>query len=54
MNWLVTGGCGFLGTALIRSLMEEGGHSIRVVDNLTVGDRDDLATAADFVEVSPD
>jgi UDP-glucose 4-epimerase len=54
LNWLVTGGCGFLGTALIRSLIEEGGHSIRVVDNLTVGDRDDLATAADFVEKSPD
>src|SRR5918997_1667809 len=54
LNWLVTGGCGVLGTALIRSLMEEGGHSIRVVDNLTVGDRDDLATAADFVEKSPE
>ena len=26
MNWLVTGGCGFIGTALIRSLMEEGGR----------------------------
>ena len=51
MNWLITGGCGFIGTALIRSLREEGGHGIRVVDNLTVGDRDDLATASDFVEV---
>ena len=50
MNWLVTGGCGFLGTSLIRSLMDEGGHGVRVVDNLTVGDRDDLATAALFVE----
>ncbi len=54
MNWLVTGGCGFLGTALIRSLMDEGGHGVRVVDNLTVGDRDDLATAADFVEKAPE
>ena len=54
LNWLVTGGCGFLGTALIRSLMDEGGHGVRVVDNLTVGDRDDLATAADFVERSPE
>ena len=50
LNWLVTGGCGFLGTSLIRSLLDEGGHGVRVVDNLTVGDRDDLATAADFVE----
>lgn len=54
MNWLITGGCGFIGTALIRSLRDEGGHGIRVVDNLTVGDREDLATASDFVEESPE
>ena len=54
MNWLITGGCGFIGTALIRSLKEEGAHGIRVVDNLTVGDRDDLKVAADFVEKAPE
>ncbi|CAA9435112.1 UDP-glucose 4-epimerase [uncultured Rubrobacteraceae bacterium] len=53
VNWLVTGGCGFIGTALIRTLMQEGGHSVRVVDNLAVGTREDLAAASDFVEVSP-
>src|ERR671911_117709 len=54
VNWLVTGGCGFIGTALIRSLMEEGGHAVRVVDNLSVGKREDLAAAGDFVEVLSD
>jgi UDP-glucose 4-epimerase len=54
VNWLVTGGCGFIGTALIRSLIEEGGHAVRVVDNLSVGTREDLAAAGDFVEVSSD
>ena len=54
MNWLVTGGCGFIGTALIRTLMQEGDHGIRVVDNLAVGTREDLAAAGDFVEISPD
>src|ERR671911_2452509 len=54
VNWLVTGGCGFIGTALILSLMEEGGHAVRVVDNLSVGTREDLAAAGDFVEVSSD
>jgi UDP-glucose 4-epimerase len=53
VNWLVTGGCGFIGTALIRSLIDEGGHAVRVVDNLSVGTREDLAAAGDFVEVSP-
>jgi UDP-glucose 4-epimerase len=52
VNWLVTGGCGFIGTALIRTLAEEGGHAVRVVDNLAVGTHEDLATASDFVEVS--
>jgi UDP-glucose 4-epimerase len=54
VKWLVTGGCGFIGTALIRSLMEEGGHAVRVVDNLSVGTREDLAAAGDFVEASSD
>ncbi|MGI8860770.1 MAG: NAD-dependent epimerase/dehydratase family protein [Rubrobacteraceae bacterium] len=50
MNWLVTGGCGFLGTSFIRSLLEEGGHSVRIVDNLTVGTREDLASVGRFFE----
>ena len=54
VNWLITGGCGFIGTALIRTLTQEGGHGIRVVDNLAVGNREDLAAAGDFVEVSPE
>ncbi|HEX2183003.1 MAG TPA: NAD-dependent epimerase/dehydratase family protein [Rubrobacteraceae bacterium] len=52
MNWLVTGGCGFLGTALVRSLVEEGGHSVRVVDNLAVGERADLEVVSPFEEVA--
>jgi UDP-glucose 4-epimerase len=52
MNWLVTGGCGFLGTALVRSLTEEGGHSVRVVDNLAVGERRDLEAVSPFEEVA--
>ena len=50
MNWLVTGGCGFLGTSLIRSLLEDGENAIRVVDNLAVGNREDLGSACRFVE----
>lgn len=50
VNWLVTGGCGFLGTALIRQLVEEGGHAVRVVDNLSVGTREDLGAAGQFTE----
>src|SRR5215204_2376293 len=34
--------------------MEEGGHAVRVVDNLSVGTRKDLAAAGNVVEVSSD
>jgi UDP-glucose 4-epimerase len=53
VNWLITGGCGFIGVALVRSLVEEGGHSVRVVDNLSVGERDDLVRASEFAESAP-
>jgi UDP-glucose 4-epimerase len=42
MNWLITGGCGFIGRALITRLLEQGGQNIRVLDNLSVGLLEDL------------
>lgn len=50
MRWLITGGCGFLGLRLIRNLLEEGGHSVRIFDNLSVGTREDLRTVTEFTE----
>jgi len=52
MKWVITGGCGFLGSSLIRQLIAEGGNSIRVIDNLSVGTRADLAGVCDFTEVT--
>ena len=34
MNWLITGGCGFIGTNLVHRLTQQGGHDIRILDNL--------------------
>lgn len=42
-RWLITGGCGFIGANLVRQLLAEGGHDIRVLDNLSVGRRERLA-----------
>lgn len=52
MRWLITGGCGFIGTNLIQTLAREENHSIRVVDNLSVGTRDTLASITAFSEAS--
>lgn len=47
-RWLITGGCGFIGRNLVRSLLAEGGHAIRVVDNLSGGSAGDLAGVCAF------
>ena len=52
MKWLITGGCGFIGTGLIRYLLAEGNHQIRVYDNLSTGTREDLEKVARFHESS--
>jgi len=52
-RWLITGGCGFLGTSLIEKLLSENPNvKIRVLDNLSVGTRQDLGEVCDFVEIS--
>ena len=48
-RWVVTGGCGFIGGALLRRLIA-GGHDVRVVDDLSVGSRAVLAETAAFRE----
>ncbi len=51
MNWLITGGCGFLGKNLIKELLQkEENLSIRVIDNFSVGKKEDLFYATDAIE----
>ncbi|MCE7995860.1 MAG: NAD-dependent epimerase/dehydratase family protein [Roseivirga sp.] len=48
MNWLITGGCGFIGRNLIKMLINRNPEdSIRVIDNFSVGTPDDLDYATD-------
>ncbi len=53
-KWLITGGCGFIGLNLVRRLRDEGGHSVRILDNLSVGTRDELARLGEFHEAPAD
>ncbi len=52
MNWLITGGCGFIGVNLVARLLAEGGHAIRILDNLSVGQEEDLARVCGFHRVT--
>lgn len=48
----MTGGAGFIGCNLIKRLIAEGVSHIRVLDNLSVGAREDLNRVCAFNEVT--
>lgn len=47
-HFLVTGGCGFIGSHLVDLILQEG-HHVRVLDDLSTGKRENLAAAAELV-----
>jgi len=55
LNWLITGGCGFIGGNLVHHLVnDEGNHSIRILDNLSTGTRSNLDSLANYEETTPE
>jgi nucleoside-diphosphate-sugar epimerase len=49
-RYIVTGGAGFIGSALVRALLAEG-HRVQVIDNLSTGSLDNLEEVADRITV---
>jgi UDP-glucose 4-epimerase len=47
MRFLITGGAGFIGTALANRLVA-GGHDVRVIDDLSRGDQTRLSPRVSF------
>jgi UDP-glucose 4-epimerase len=48
-RYVVTGGAGFIGSALVRGLVAAGGGKVEVIDNLLTGKRSNLDGAGDGV-----
>jgi nucleoside-diphosphate-sugar epimerase len=49
-RYIVTGGAGFIGSALVRALLAEG-RRVHVIDNLSTGNLDNLEEVADQITV---
>src|SRR5690349_1287020 len=49
-NYLVTGGCGFIGSNIVERLVAEG-ESVRILDDFSTGKRDNLAGFGSHVEI---
>jgi len=48
-SWLITGGCGFIGTSIIKQLLKNGKvKHIRILDNFSIGTKDDLKNICSF------
>lgn len=53
-SYLITGGCGFIGVNLVERIFKENPDAtIRILDNLSVGTREDLSNVCNFTEISP-
>lgn len=52
-NWLITGGCGFIGCNLIKNLVCEKQIRIRIIDNLSVGSTADLKKICRYKKIDP-
>ncbi len=50
-RYVVTGGAGFIGSALVRGLLSQGAASIVVIDNLLTGKLANLAACAGDIEI---
>ncbi len=49
-HYVVTGGAGFIGSAIVRSLLREGARPVLVIDNLLTGKESNLEEVRRSIE----
>jgi len=50
VRYLVTGGCGFIGSCIVKRLCADSRAQVTVLDNLSTGSRENLPGSCRFVE----
>lgn len=48
-NYLVTGGCGFIGSHIVENLLDDG-HHVRILDDFSTGKLDNVSSECDIIE----
>lgn len=54
MNYLITGGCGFIGKSLIENISKNKRNKIRIIDNQSVGKISDIENYKKFFHIKAD
>ena len=49
-KYVVTGGAGFIGSAIVRALLRQGAEKVTVIDNLLTGHEENLEEVRDHVD----
>jgi len=50
-RYVVTGGAGFIGSSLVRGLLEKADGAVTVIDNMLTGKEENLAEVADDIDI---
>ena len=50
-KFIITGGAGFIGSTLVKALLEKGAESILIIDDLSTGSESNISSVLDLMTV---